>query len=105
VSNRQVIALIAPSGSGKRYAASGIQLWEHHGDATPELAGRTYSCNVQCVTMRAAPAFDGSAAYLAPPLLCRFERAAIGLAQPIASTSMHAITDLVASSRCSVCIQ
>ena len=44
VGDRQVIAFIARSGSGARYTAAGVELWEHHGKATLKWSGKTYTC-------------------------------------------------------------
>ena len=44
VGDRQVIAFIARSGSGARYTAAGVELWEHHGEATLKWSGKTYTC-------------------------------------------------------------
>ncbi len=45
--DKQVIAFVAPSGSGARYVVSNVELWEHHGEATLKWAGKTYACNVR----------------------------------------------------------
>jgi len=46
VGDKQVIAFIARSGSGARYIAAGVELWEHHGEATLTWIGKTYTCKV-----------------------------------------------------------
>jgi len=46
VGDRQVIAFIARSGSGARYATAGVELWEHQGEATLKWDGKTYTCKV-----------------------------------------------------------
>jgi uncharacterized protein len=46
VGDEQVIAFIARSGSGARYAAAGMELWEHHGEATLTWLGKTHVCKV-----------------------------------------------------------
>jgi uncharacterized protein len=44
VGDRQVVAFIAPSGSGARYTAPGVEFWEHHGEASIEWFGKRYTC-------------------------------------------------------------
>lgn len=44
--NDQVMAFIAPSGSGARYAAEGVEFWEHHGEATVNWFGTESNCTV-----------------------------------------------------------
>jgi uncharacterized protein len=44
VGDRQVIAFIAPSGSGAKYTAPGVEFWEHHGEASIEWFGEHYAC-------------------------------------------------------------
>ncbi|HSF19527.1 MAG TPA: MliC family protein [Vicinamibacteria bacterium] len=44
VGNEQVIAFRSPSGSGAKYAADDVELWEHQGTATLEWLGRSYEC-------------------------------------------------------------
>lgn len=44
VGDRQVIGFSAPSGSGARYVTSGVELWEHHGEAMLEWFGKKLSC-------------------------------------------------------------
>jgi uncharacterized protein len=46
VGDRQVIAFIAPSGSGAKYTAPGVEFWEHHGEASLQWFGNSYPCNV-----------------------------------------------------------
>lgn len=40
----QVIALAAPTGSGARYTAAGVELWEHQGEAAVEWFGTKLTC-------------------------------------------------------------
>jgi uncharacterized protein len=42
----QVIAFIAPSGSGAKYVASGVEFWEHHGEASVDWFGTQLKCKV-----------------------------------------------------------
>ena len=42
--NRRVTAYIAPSGSGARYAAEGVDFWEHQGEASVEWFGTRLTC-------------------------------------------------------------
>ena len=42
----QVIAFIAPSGSGARYVSEGVELWEHQGEATVTWFGIRLICKV-----------------------------------------------------------
>jgi uncharacterized protein len=42
----QVVALRAPAASGARYTAKGVELWEHHGEATVDWFGTTLRCTV-----------------------------------------------------------
>lgn len=44
--NDQVIAFIAPSGSGARYATEGLEFWEHHGEATVNWFGAELKCRL-----------------------------------------------------------
>lgn len=46
VGDRQVIAFIARSGSGARYTAAGVELWEHHGEARLQFNGKTHTCKL-----------------------------------------------------------
>jgi uncharacterized protein len=47
VGDDQAIAFIAPSGSGARYTAPNVELWEHHGEATLDWFGTRLSCTPQ----------------------------------------------------------
>jgi uncharacterized protein len=42
----QVIAFSTPSGSGAKYATSGVEFWEHHGEATVDWFGKKWKCKV-----------------------------------------------------------
>lgn len=42
--NDQLIAFIAPSGSGARYSAAGVEFWEHHGEASVNWFGMEFKC-------------------------------------------------------------
>jgi uncharacterized protein len=55
VGNDQVIAFVAPSGSGARYTAANVELWEHQGEATLTWFGKSLKC-----TVRAAPKGAGA---------------------------------------------
>lgn len=44
--NDQVIAFIVRSGSGARYAAEGVEFWEHHGEASVNWFGTERKCTV-----------------------------------------------------------
>jgi hypothetical protein len=37
---------VRDSGSGARYIAADVELWEHHGEARLQWTGKTYTCNV-----------------------------------------------------------
>jgi uncharacterized protein len=43
----KVIVFVAPSGSGARYTASGVEFWEHQGEATVSWYGRKLTCRPQ----------------------------------------------------------
>lgn len=43
----QVIAFIAPSGSGAKYAAADVEFWEHHGEATVDWFGTKLRCKTR----------------------------------------------------------
>jgi uncharacterized protein len=47
VGDRQAVAFAAPSGSGAKYAASGVEFWEHRGEATLRWSGKTYACQAR----------------------------------------------------------
>jgi uncharacterized protein len=40
----QVIAFVAPSGSGARYLAESVEFWEHQGEATVDWFGTELTC-------------------------------------------------------------
>ncbi len=42
----QVVAFIAPSGSGAKYVASGVEFWEHHGEALVYWFGTELKCSL-----------------------------------------------------------
>ena len=42
--NDQVIAVVAPSGSGARYTAANVEFWEHQGEATVKWFGTELKC-------------------------------------------------------------
>jgi uncharacterized protein len=42
--NRQIVAFSAPSGSGSRYTAPGVEFWEHQGEASVKWAGSSFTC-------------------------------------------------------------
>ena len=44
VGDDQAILPIARSGSGARYAASGVEFWEHQGEASIDFFGKTLRC-------------------------------------------------------------
>jgi uncharacterized protein len=44
VGDRRVVAFIAPSGSGAKYTAPGVEVWEHHGEASIEWFGKRSTC-------------------------------------------------------------
>lgn len=44
---QQVILFIARSGSGARYTAPGVELWEHQGEATVDFFGSKLKCKVR----------------------------------------------------------
>jgi hypothetical protein len=41
---RELVAFVAPSESGARYSAAGVELWEHQGIARFTWQGRQLSC-------------------------------------------------------------
>ena len=43
----QVIAFGAPTASGAKYAAPGVEFWEHHGEATVDWYGSELRCRVR----------------------------------------------------------
>jgi membrane-bound inhibitor of C-type lysozyme len=43
----QVIAFVAPSGSGARYTADGVEFWEHQGEATVDWHGTRLVCKAR----------------------------------------------------------
>jgi len=43
--NDQVIAFVAPSGSGAKYTASNVELWEHQGEASVNWFGTMLTCH------------------------------------------------------------
>jgi uncharacterized protein len=43
----QVIAFVAPSGSGARYEAANVEFWEHQGEASVEWRGKALVCRPQ----------------------------------------------------------
>lgn len=43
----QVIAFVAPSGSGAKYTAAGVEFWEHQGEATVDWFGIELKCASQ----------------------------------------------------------
>lgn len=43
----QVIAFQTPSGSGAKYTADGMELWEHHGEATVDWYGTKLVCKAR----------------------------------------------------------
>jgi uncharacterized protein len=45
--DRQVVAFLAPSGSGAKYTATGVELWEHHGEASIKWFGKSYTCKAR----------------------------------------------------------
>lgn len=47
VGNDQVIALVAPSGSGARYTAANVEFWEHQGSVTLQWFGKTLNCKAR----------------------------------------------------------
>jgi uncharacterized protein len=46
VGDRKTVAFVTESGSGARYAAKDVELWEHHGEATLAWYGKHYHCTV-----------------------------------------------------------
>ena len=42
----QVIAFSTASGSGAKYTTSGVEFWEHHGEATVDWFGKKWKCKV-----------------------------------------------------------
>lgn len=44
VGDKQVVAFAAPSGSGAKYTATGVELWDHHGEAMLRWFGKRYAC-------------------------------------------------------------
>jgi len=42
----RVVAPIAPSGSGAKYATEGVEFWEHHGEATVYWFGSEFNCQI-----------------------------------------------------------
>lgn len=42
--DKQVIALVAPSGSGAKYTAPGVEFWEHQGEAAVKWSGSNLTC-------------------------------------------------------------
>jgi uncharacterized protein len=46
VGNDQIIAFVSPSGSGAKFAARNVELWEHQDEATLEWFGTRYQCKV-----------------------------------------------------------
>ena len=40
----QVVAFVAPSGSGARYTAANVEYWEHQGEATVQWFGTELKC-------------------------------------------------------------
>lgn len=44
--NDHALALIAPSGSGSRYTAPGIEYWEHQGEAAVTWRGTKMTCRI-----------------------------------------------------------
>ena len=56
----QVIAFVAPSGSGARYAAPNVEFWEHQGEAALDWFGTKFACRaVGGATAAGAPAGPG----------------------------------------------
>jgi uncharacterized protein len=45
--NRQMITALATTASGAKYVARGVELWEHHGEATLEWFGKSYTCEAR----------------------------------------------------------
>jgi uncharacterized protein len=45
--DKKVIAFVAPSGSGARYTAADVELWEHQGEATVDWFGAKLTCVVK----------------------------------------------------------
>jgi uncharacterized protein len=45
--NDQVIAFLAPSGSGAKYAAANMEFWEHHGEAMVDWFGTRLTCTAR----------------------------------------------------------
>lgn len=43
----QVIAFLAPSGSGAKYEGRNVSFWEHHGEAAGNWKGKPFNCTVQ----------------------------------------------------------
>jgi len=46
VGDQQVVAFVARSGSGARYVAPGVEIWEHQGEAMLTWARKTYACRI-----------------------------------------------------------
>jgi len=42
----EVVAIVQPSGSGARYGAPGVELWEHQGEAAVTWSGKQFNCKV-----------------------------------------------------------
>lgn len=47
VGDDQVIAFVAPSGSGAKYTAPNMEFWEHQGEAKIDWYGTQYTCRAQ----------------------------------------------------------
>jgi len=45
-SGSEVVAIVLPSGSGARYGAPGMELWEHQGEAAVTWSGKQITCKV-----------------------------------------------------------
>jgi uncharacterized protein len=55
--NEQVIAFLAPTASGARYAAPNVEFWEHHGEAAVDWFGSKLQCTAAAdAPVAAAPA-------------------------------------------------
>ena len=43
----QVIAFLAPSGSGSKYEGRNVEFWEHHGEAAGSWKGKPFKCTAR----------------------------------------------------------